>query len=231
MKYLFLNHKMNLDKEEIDIYSKELSKLVWNNLEICVFPTFTNIAYLDTSKCKIGSQNVSRFQSGSYTGEVSAHQLKTCGITYSLVGHSERRNILKEKDEEISEKIKRLEEEEIIPVLCIGELQKEDREETLIRQLSTAMIDQINKMVIAYEPVYSIGTGIILENEEIKKTIHFIKEYIKKEYNKDFPVLYGGSVDEKNIETLKKIGNLDGFLVGKASLDIEKVKKMMEELQ
>ncbi len=231
MKYLFLNHKMNLDKREIEIYNKEFSKLVWNNIEVCIFPTFTNMSYLDSTKYNIGSQNVSRFQAGSYTGEVSAHQLKSVGVTYALVGHSERRHILNESEEEILEKIKRLQEEDIIPVLCIGETKGEDREETLKRQLSSAFQTEIKDMMIAYEPVYSIGTGLVLENDEIESSIQFIKEYVKKEYNRDIPVLYGGSVDEKNIAILKGIENIDGFLIGKASLTVEKVKKIMEELK
>lgn len=231
MKYIFLNHKMNLTKTELESYKKGLKEIDCATLELCIFPSFVNIPYLIDEKYQVGSQNVSSYEEGSYTGEVSAKQLKSIGILYTLVGHSERRYKLYEQDKEIKEKIKELKKQNIVPVLCIGEIEKENREETLKKQLLSVLDSSIENLILAYEPVYSIGTGIVLENSEIEKTVDFIKSFIKKEYNKEFPILYGGSVDEKNIKNIKNIQNIDGVLIGKASLDIEKVKRIMEEVK
>lgn len=229
MKYLFLNHKMNVTKQEFLAYDQQFANLCVDTVKVCVFPTFTNIPNAKGIKL-IGSQNVSGYHVGSYTGEVSAKQLKEENVSYCLVGHSERRNILHEDNQEIKEKIERLQEEGIIPVLCIGEKHQKDFEQTIKEQLS--VLNHCSKeLIIAYEPVYSIGTGVVLENAEIEQSITWIKDYMEREFHKIYPVLYGGSVDDKNIGKLNEIGNLDGFLVGKASLDIEKVKKMMEELK
>lgn len=229
MKYLFLNHKMNVTKQEFLTYDQQFTNLYVDTVKACVFPTFTNIPNAKNIKL-IGSQNVSSYRVGSYTGEVSAKQLKEENVSYCLVGHSERRNILHEDNQEIKEKIERLQEEGIIPVLCIGEKQQKDFEQTIKEQLSV-LNDASKELIIAYEPVYSIGTGVVLENAEIEQSITWIKDYMEREFHKIYPVLYGGSVDDKNIGKLNEIGNLDGFLVGKASLDIEKAKKMMEELK
>lgn len=229
MKYLFLNHKMNLTVTELQKYKEQLKNINWKHLEICIFPSFLNIPYLIKEQYKIGAQNVSAFEEGSFTGEISAKQLKNLGASYCLVGHSERRNKFHEQDEEIRGKIKELEKQNITSVLCVGELCQEEREETLKRQLSVIDVDPKN-LIIAYEPVYSIGTGLVLENQKIEEAINFIKEYIKQQYQKEFPVLYGGSVDEKNITGLKQLINADGFLIGKASLTVEKVVKIVEEI-
>lgn len=122
MKYLFLNHKMNLTLEEIITYRNEISNIKDENVNITIFPSFINIPYLiNNQEYNIGSQNVCFMDKGSYTGEVSAKQLKSLGVKYTLVGHSERRNIFNETYEEINKKIKNLQSEKITPVLCIGE--------------------------------------------------------------------------------------------------------------
>lgn len=232
MKYLFLNQKMNLTNSEVLEYKEKFPKTSSDNLEIVVFPSSINIKTLGNSSITLGSQNVSEFIKGSYTGETSAEQLASYNIKYALVGHSERRKYFKETNEIIKEKIKRLHEQEIVPVLCIGEESKEDRKETLKQQLEQSLGGlEIDKLIIAYEPVYSIGTGILLENNEIEDAINYIKEVVNSILNKNIPVLYGGSVDEKTIKILKNITNIDGFLVGKASLDIEKVKILEEVLK
>jgi len=231
MKYLFLNQKMNFTNEEFKHYQEQFLKLNVQNMEVAIFPTFTNIPYTEKGKYKIGAQNVSSYKEGSYTGEVSANQLQSIQVEYCLVGHSERRNHFHETDEEIKAKIECLIEEKITPVLCIGELQREERKETLEKQLSAVLDDKNSNIIIAYEPIYSIGTGVVLENFEIEEALTLIKQFLQKNYKKDFPVLYGGSVDDKNIERLNKIPNLDGFLVGKAGLSIEKVETMMEVLK
>ena len=229
MKYIFLNQKMNLTEKECKTWNEEFSKLSWKNIEIGIFPSYTNISCFNTQKYNLGAQNVSSYKKGSYTGEISAEQIKSLGVKYCLVGHSERRNYFQETESEIKEKIIRLQEENIIPVLCIGEKDKTKRKEVLKYQLTTILDNlDIKNLIVAYEPVYSIGTGQVLENEEIEEAIEFIKELLNGKYHQDFKVLYGGSVDAENIIHLKKISNVDGFLIGKASLSIENIKKIIE---
>lgn len=232
MKYLFINHKMNMTSVDIVEYLENLKEIKNKGIELSIFPSYVFIPYFFGKDISFGGQNVSIYTEGAFTGEVSAKQLKSLNAKYCLVGHSERRIIFDEWDEDVNEKIHRLQENDITPVLCIGEKKIDDREEVLIRQLSVDLKDiNLDNIIIAYEPVYSIGTGIILENTEIENAIRLIKNYIKLTYNVDIPVLYGGSVDEKNISKLVKITSIDGFLIGKAGLDIEKVKKIIEEVK
>lgn len=231
MKYLFLNHKMNMTSIEIVEYLEKLKKIDFKNTELSIFPSYIYIPYFFGKNVTYGAQNVSVYQEGPYTGDVSAKQLKSLEAKYCLVGHSERRYVFDEWDEDINEKIVRLQENNIIPVLCIGERKKENRETVLEKQLKIGLKDiDLDNIIIAYEPVYSIGTGIVLENVEIEGIIRFIKNYIEVTFGKSLPVLYGGSVDEKNISRLSKISNIDGFLLGKSSLDLEKVKLILESI-
>jgi len=219
---------MNLLKEEIVDYNNNLRSLVASDIELVVFPSCLYLSLLNGSNYKIGGQDVSKYESGSYTGDVSANQLKSLGCSYCLVGHSERRNIFGEVDEDILIKLKNLQKVGITPVLCIGENDKSNRYQVLERQLAILSDCDLDNLIIAYEPVYSIGTGIVLENSDINDVIMWIKEYLFDNYNRDVPVLYGGSVNEKNIVILNNINSLDGFLVGGASLDVSKVSNILE---
>ena len=228
MKYLFLNHKMNLTKEEFLNYQEELLKLDTNDIELVVFPSSTYLSLINGDNFKIGSQDVCEYDDGSYTGEISANQLTSIGCSYCLVGHSERRNIYNETNKEILLKINNLQHVGITPVLCVGEKNRDIRYSVLMEQLDILEGCNLDNLVIAYEPVYSIGTGVVLDNDTIEEAILWIKEYVISVYDKDIPVLYGGSVNDTNISTLNKVPGVDGFLVGSASLSIDKVKTMVE---
>ena len=228
-----LNNKCNLTKQEFLKYQEELGSLsTQNKLILC--PTFLNIGHFDLKNVELGAQNVSFNDQGAYTGEVSAQQLQSEQVKYCIVGHSERRNYQQETDEEINQKIMRLLEQDIIPILCVGET-KEEREKQLEKSIiekeltiafANLTSEQKEKIIIAYEPIWSIGTGIIPTNDQIKEMFKNIKNMVPN--NK---VLYGGSANEENIVLLKEIKEIDGYLLGGLSLKPEKLKVFIEKLE
>lgn len=163
-------------------------------------------------------------------------QLKSlikCGYKFCIVGHSDRRIKNAESDETISQKIKTLLENNITPILCVGEMEKLDEANTLSQinaQISGAIkgLDeaQQQQIVLAYEPVFSIGTGVGASVSHIKHVIEFVKTNFKF-----FKLLYGGSVDENNVSSFAEIENIDGVLIGKSSLNVEKIKKIIKILE
>ncbi len=235
MKLIVSNHKMNLTLEEIKRYVEELEKLpsLKNALVIC--PSFPYLPYFQGKNYFLGSQNVAEQEMGALTGEVSIEQLKSLGVRYVIVGHSERREILKESLESIQKKVELCLEKDITPILCIGEKQNErdQKEEVLKQEIDSALKQEkkYERVILAYEPIWAIGTGNIPTEEKIEQTIFYIKSYIKENYNIDCKILYGGSITPENIEELNKIELIDGFLIGGTSLDLEKLKKVMKVLE
>ena len=228
-----LNNKCNLTKPEFLKYQKELENITTKNtLILC--PTFLNIGHYNLKNIRLGAQNVSAKEMGAYTGEVSAKQLKEEQVKYCILGHSERRKYQQETNEEINQKIVRLLEHDIIPIVCIGEskeerqkhLEKEVIEKELKIALQNLTLEQIEKIIIAYEPIWSIGTGIIPTNEQIIEIFTYIKGHLPN--NK---VLYGGSANEENVTVLKEIKEIDGYLLGGLSLKPEKLKTFIEKLE
>lgn len=213
-----LNNKSNLDKYEFLDYQERINRID-SKEQIIVCPTFLNIGNYTIRKFSLGAQNVSSTEEGAHTGEVSAKALKSFGVDYCIVGHSERRQNQKESNNEINKKIKQLMAQDIIPILCIGETQEEREnnhyKEIIEEEIKTAILSVPNydTIIIAYEPIWSIGTGVIPTNEQIEEVFSLIKSILPN--NK---ILYGGSANEKNIDQLKKIKNNDGFLLGGLSL-------------
>ena len=229
-----LNNKCNLTKEEFEKYIGELTNIKSNHqLKLC--PTFLHVGTASekiNGKIDLGAQNVSCNTKGAHTGEVSAEQLNSFGVTYCIVGHSERRAEEKETNEEIKEKIERLFEYNITPILCIGE-SREEREantykEVITEELSVALDslpeEQRNRVIIAYEPIWSIGTGLIPTNEQIEE----VNNFIKAKYNNK--VLYGGSANDNNIDELKKCSSIDGYLLGGLSLKPDNLQDFVNKL-
>ena len=227
-----LNNKDNLTKEEFLDYQERLSKIeVLDKMILC--PTSINIPLFKASdNCYLGAQNVSKFDVGAHTGDISANILKSHGVEYCIVGHSEVR-ATGETNEDVKEKVLKLFEQGITPIMCIGESfrerQENDYQDVLINEISTVTDDlseeQKEKIIIAYEPIWSIGTGIVPKNYEIEEVVKLIKDILPN--NK---ILYGGSVNENNIDTLKSIQGIEGYLLGGVSLEPDKLSILIEKL-
>jgi len=233
MKLIISNLKMNMTLPEVIEYEQELSKVNSTN-EIVVCPSYPFISYFKNNNYKVGSQNVSEVVEGSLTGEVSAKQLKSLNVKYTIVGHSERHKYLSETNEQVSKKVNILLKNDIIPVICIGEdTSLANNVETIEKELIEILdnVDNISNTIIAYEPVWAIGTGVIPDIDSIKRTIKYIKNLIINRYNAKVKVLYGGSVNPTNIDLLNEIEEIDGYLLGEASLDIKKFKEIVEKME
>lgn len=222
MKIIAANFKMNLTKKEIDNYLKEIDNKKINN--VIFFPSNLYIPYF--SKYNIGSQDISFKELGSITGDTSIKQYLDFNIKYVLIGHSERRKYFNDS-KYISDKVNLALKNNIIPIICVGETEEEYNnnltKKVLKDELDEALENNItllnNKIIIAYEPIFSIGTNKVLDIKEIENIVSYIKSYLKNTYLLDIKVLYGGSVNLNNIGNLEKISNLDGYLIGNASLD------------
>lgn len=224
-KIVIGNQKMYMNKEDVIAFREMLKETDLTNKEVIVCPTYPFLEYYD-GIVPVGAQNVSINDNGAYTGEVSSHQLKSLNIPYCIVGHSERREYNKETDEEINLKVKKLLDNEIIPILCIGEKLEERQNnltETVIKNELTGDLKDLSpklveKIIIAYEPIWAIGTGLTPTLEEIDESMKFIKDYVTSTYNvSKTTILYGGSVSDKNIDELNTVESIDGYLIGGAS--------------
>ena len=225
-----LNNKSNLDKEQFLAYQEKLSSITTNH-QMILCPTNLNINLHHISNVELGAQNVNTKEDGAYTGEVSARQLKASGVKYCIVGHSERREYQKETNEEINQKIKELIANDITPILCVEET-KEQRENNQVEEVlkeelvvGTEGLEANQKIIIAYEPIWSIGTGLIPTVEEIDKVLAFIKTIYPNSN-----LLYGGSANEKNIDQLKASSYIEGYLLGGLSLKPEELTIFVNKL-
>ena len=227
---IILNNKSNLEKEEFTNYISKLNQLNTNlNLVLC--PSTIYLNNLNLNSIKIGSQDVSCYDDGAHTGEVSARQLKDLGVSYSIVGHSERRKDNHETNQDINRKIVKLLDNVIIPILCVGETideRKNNLTNKKIEQEITEALESIEdkRIIVAYEPIWAIGTGKTPTPEEINEVIIHIRKLLPN--NK---VIYGGSINEKNVKDINNNTNLDGYLLGGISLNIERLNLLLKELQ
>lgn len=224
-KIVIGNQKMYMNKEDVVSFSDMLKNIDKTNKEVIVCPTFPFLEYYN-GIVPVGAQDVSINDNGAYTSQVSASQLKSLNVPYCIIGHSERREYNHETDEEINIKVKKLLENDITPILCIGEKLEERQNkltETVIKNeligdLKDLSPASVEKIIIAYEPIWAIGTGLTPTLEEIDESMKFIKEYVTTTYNvSKVTVLYGGSVSDKNIDELNTVESIDGYLIGGAS--------------
>ena len=242
-KIIIGNWKLNLDHlEAIQLLQKinySLPKNIEDKIEIVLSPSFTSIRSLQTVissdklKIKLSSQNVSQFASGAYTGEVSASQLKKLEIDYAIVGHSERRTLFNEVDSEINIKVNKLIDSDIVPIFCFGESMEERKngsyltfiENQINEGLKGLRKDKVRKLIVAYEPIWAIGTGEVASLEDIVEVLDYVKNIISKKpfFNNDIlKFIYGGSVSPDNAKSILNSRIVDGALVGGASLDATK---------
>lgn len=232
-KIVAANFKMNMTLDETKDYIIKLNEL-FSDSRVILFPTSIYIPYFLNNNFSLGVQNISSFNKGAYTGELSPMQVKSIGVEYAIVGHSERRCLYNETDSIINDKIKAGLKNNLKIILCIGETKEEKElnktEEKLKSQIINAFkdIDNLSNIIIAYEPIWSIGTSLTPTSDEIRKMTIFIKMVVKSISNIDLPVLYGGSVNETNIAVINEIEQLSGVLVGGASLVPEKLNIIRE---
>ena len=232
-KIIVGNWKLNGSISFIKLYLNNLRyKTNHNNTNLTVIcPPYPFINQLLSQKFSVGAQDCSIYKQGSYTGETSAKMLKDAGCEFCLIGHSERRNIFGDTDEIISKKVSRCLEENIIPILCIGEnFEQNKRNETkkvLINQINKGVPEgsSKNNLIIAYEPVWAIGTGHTPTLKEIDDIQTFIKNKIPK--SKNYQLLYGGSVKSTNYKEILSLNSVDGILVGGSSLSLDEFNKIL----
>lgn len=241
------NWKMNTGLEETSLLVSSIDEYKSThdnkNVEVLVCPPFINlITAIDTaagSPIKVGAQNCYYQEKGAYTGEISASMLSEIGCKYVIIGHSERREIFKEDDELINKKIIAALNQKLIPILCIGEKLEERNagntnnilEAQLTKALQNVEISDYSKFVIAYEPVWAIGTGISATNEQANETHNWIRNYLIENLGAaaaDIRILYGGSMNENNAQDLLKLDNVDGGLIGGASLKASTFNKIID---
>ena len=234
-RYLIANWKMNLPPEGISSYLDRVGTLEQRPCATVVCPPFTHLRDV-RGKATLGAQNCAAHLSGAFTGEIAPGMLRDEGVTHVLLGHSERRALFGESDDVIARKLRLALETGFMPVLCVGEDLKARDEgitaELLASQIRhAAMISEeklvfpADKVIVAYEPVWAIGTGRNATSEICRETCDGIRRSIERFWDIDpdgVSILYGGSVTPENAGDLMANGNVDGFLVGGASLDSQR---------
>jgi triosephosphate isomerase len=231
------NWKMNKEPGESRALVQELMALTGDvkGRIMILIPPFTSLPsvgeLIRNSKFKLGAQNMHWERGGAFTGEISGLFLKAVGCEYVVVGHSERRHVMGETDEMINKKLKTALEIGLIPIFCVGETEKEREEgstEAVVeRQIKQGMKDienEAHKLVFAYEPVWAIGTGKTATPQQAAQVHKFIRSMLKKPST----ILYGGSVKPENVDTLMKEEEIQGALVGGASLKPESFARIIK---
>ncbi len=230
-KFIIANWKMQLSiKESLELAKTFKTKIKNTKNDIVVCPDFLSLPFIgpvfNKTGIDLGAQNCALTEKGAYTGEVSVLNLKTLGAKYVIVGHSERRLHLHENSALINQKIKVALANKLIPILCIGEkIEEKEAGQTkrvlldeLKRALSGIKIKNSKDIIVAYEPLWAIGSGHFMIPVEAEIIHFFIKKEANKLLKKNISVIYGGSVDSKNAPLFLKQNNVDGFLIGGASL-------------
>ncbi len=225
--FFVANWKLNGNFQFIRQYLEILNREIFNKkcVVLCPPSIYLNIVKDLSKDSLIGAQDCSFYNEGAYTGEISANMLSDIGVNFCIVGHSERRKYFRESNDIINEKASKLIENNIVPIICIGETldeKKNNRTEEILKVQVAASIPKSannNNSIIAYEPVWAIGTGITPTLKEIEDSHKFIRNLDKKFLN--FKMLYGGSVNIKNSKQILNLANVNGALIGGASLKID----------
>lgn len=239
------NWKMNMLPNEAMAFIENIAPLIKNSEhEIILCVPYTDLFYslltAQGTNIKIGAQNMHWEENGAYTGEVSAKMLKSIGVEYVIIGHSERRQYFAETDETVNKKVKAAFLNELKPIVCVGESleQKENGETEQIITTQTKLAleglttQQVINTIIAYEPIWAIGTGKTATSEDANNSIKSIRNKIAEIYGEDVAeqviIQYGGSVKPSNAKELFETSDIDGALVGGASLKVEDFEKIVQ---
>lgn len=242
------NWKMNLTISKTEDLIRELKKDYQDleeKVDLIICPSFTALEAvsrsLKDSTIKLGAQNVFWEEKGAYTGEISIPMLKELGCGYVILGHSERREYACETDEMVNKKVLAVTQNDLIPIICVGETFEERqagrKDLVVVSQLNKAFknIDQSKSIIVAYEPVWVIGSGQAVKPQEAKDTAHVLRQALLDLYQDNFKkenlsLIYGGSVDESNVKDFVDLKIIQGVLVGGASLKIDQFLKIIKEV-
>lgn len=229
-KYICGNWKMNKTSSEALEFAKEINEFEFNKVDVLIAPSFVTLESLRKNlkdEIKLAGQNVSEFDDGAFTGEVSTSMLKDIAVDEVIIGHSERREKFSESDKVINAKVKKALEDDLSVILCLGEsleIKEEGKEVDFVRDellKSLDGVEDLENLTIAYEPIWAIGTGKTCSSEDAENMCKEIRNIINEKYgeiSQKTRILYGGSVKPSNAGEILSKENIDGVLVGGASL-------------
>ena len=239
------NWKMNMLPNETIQFIEDLAPLVKDTEhEVILCVPYTDLFYAlltaQNTNIKIGAQNMHFAESGAYTGEVSGKMLKSINVEYVIIGHSERRQYFNETDETVNKKVKAAFENGLKPIVCVGETLEQREagnvEEIITNQTKLALDgltnEQVENIIIAYEPIWAIGTGKTATKEDANDAVKAIRKKIAEIYGQNVAdgviIQYGGSVKSSNAKELFSMSDIDGALVGGASLKVDEFQKIIK---
>lgn len=239
--YLIGNLKMNKTYSELEVYFQEVSRIAStasNVVGVCVPSVYLDLAKysLEGSKVLYGVQNMHYKESGAYTGEISAEMINDFNCDIVIIGHSERRSYYNETDADVNLKIKKALASGLTPIVCFGETLEERKNNmaysVIENQLSGALADleveDVERIIFAYEPVWAIGTGVSATSDQAEEMIAFAKRLISDELDiKNSIVLYGGSLKASNADEILSKPSIDGGLIGGACLKVDEFEKII----
>lgn len=237
------NWKMNmLPNDTIDFINALEPNVKESDSEIIICVPFTDlfyaISFCQGTNIHVGAQNVFYEDSGAYTGEVSAQMLKCINTEYVIIGHSERRKYFAETDEIVNKKVHKAIENGLKPIICVGETLEEREQGKAIEKITSQISEDLKgltkenleNIIIAYEPIWAIGTGKTATKEDANEAIKAIRSKINEQFGTDdITILYGGSVKPENANELFQMSDIDGALVGGASLKVSSFKAIIDE--
>ena len=226
-KLVIANFKMNGSREFIENWMNDFSAEKKSSNEILVALPSPYLFIFNGKGLALSGQNVSNKESGAFTSQLSAKMLKDCNVKYCLIGHSEARQFLKETNEDVKEKFDQLKQESIQPILCIGEpieVKEASKTKDFLRTQLELIDTYEDDLILAYEPLWAIGTGLIPELSDIQLAI----DCIRNKFQKSIKVLYGGSVNSSNASDISNKTEIDGLLVGGASLNPKEFAKIAQ---
>lgn len=224
---------MNKTSSEARDFAEKINEFEFKNVDVLLAPSFVSLESFRKNlnkKIEVGAQNLSQFDHGAYTGEVSTAMLKDIGVENVIIGHSERREKFFESNEIVNAKVKKALADDFRVILCLGEaleVKEENKEVDFVKDellKSLAGVENIENITIAYEPIWAIGTGKTCSADDAEKMCREIRGIINKNYgeiSEKIRILYGGSVKPSNAKEILSQENIDGVLVGGASLDVD----------
>ena len=236
------NWKMNGKLENLSEIKKISNEFARSKIEIIICPPFTLLSTASeiAKNVYLGAQNLHPESEGAFTGEISADMLVDLGVTHSIIGHSERRNEHNETNEIVARKVKISLEKKLHTIICIGETELQRKENSTLKILQQQLLSSLEnntnfeKLIVAYEPIWAIGTGLIPKISEISKIHDFIRVRLVELYGSNasnIPLLYGGSVNGLNAPEIFNVNNVNGALVGGASLSFEKFAPIIRAIE